>query len=189
MAIENNKGSSLLNLLKVAIENDTKLREQYHVGDKFRFIRDRLNALFTHLEENLKEAQETTTEKTSLPLADETLIYVYLFNVQGTIFKTWEKMLNPSVFYEYSINRPIYENQKDVEAIIRSKKNKAQHGYLTIAIKKEDLLPTEGSKDMMGHPLVRVREGSLNTDKLIAFTHGGHEYVWDDENHELKRKD
>ena len=55
---EKEREKKLLELLRGAIEQDTKLREKYKVGEKFRFIRDRLEALATRLQEQLNTAEQ-----------------------------------------------------------------------------------------------------------------------------------
>ena len=82
------------------------------------------------------------------------------------------------MFYEYSVNRPIYTDKAAVENYIRSKPNRIQNAFATIAIKKIDLLPSpEVVKDSLGNTLVKVREGSLKFEKLFSFTHNNQEYV------------
>ncbi len=60
-----------------------------------------------------------------------------------------------------------------MEANIRGKQNKAQHGFITIVIKKADILPvpagTEPAKDVIGNPVYKVKEGSLrfNTSGFV----------------------
>jgi hypothetical protein len=101
-------------------------------------------------------------------------------------------MLAPSVFYEYSVNRPIYADKASVEAFVRSRPNKVQHGYLTVAIKKQDILPPspglEPQKDQVGNPLIKIREGSLLFKKMIAFIHQGHEYTLDEAGHMVRKQ-
>lgn len=161
-----------------AVQLDKELRDQYKMGDKFRFIRDRLEALRLHVEEELKALQKTIESKTDTLAEDEVLVYVYIFNSQGIVFQTWQKMVSPSVFYEYSVNRPVYTNQAHVETFIRSKANKAQHGYISIAIKKSDIIlaPAETTKDSIGNPLIKIKEGSLLFNKMFSFFHQEHEY-------------
>ncbi|MBV9575647.1 MAG: type IVB secretion system protein IcmQ [Gammaproteobacteria bacterium] len=172
----------ILRLIQEAVKQDNELRAQFQVGEKFRFIRDRLHALLARVEENLNTLQKESEQKTVELLEDEALVYVYLFNAQGLILKTWQKMVNPSVFYEYSINRPIYSDKAAIESYIRSKTNKIQHAYLTVAVKKANILqPVEGAeplKDPLGNPVVKVREGSLTFDKLVSFTHNNTEYLF-----------
>jgi hypothetical protein len=171
----------ILQMVLDAIQQDQELREKFQVGDKFRFIRDRLNALKQRVEEALNAIQQEIEKKTDQLAEDEVLVYVYIFNAQGLVFQTWQKMLTPSVFYEYSVNRPIYADKNFVEAFIRSRPSKAQHGFLTIAIKKSDVIPppagTEQQKDQVGNPLIKIREGSLRLNRLFSFTHQGNEYT------------
>ena len=101
----------LLQLIREAVQQDTELRGKFQIGDKFRFIRDRLNALLATLEESLAEIQQKSEKKVETITGHETLVYVYLYNAQGIVMQTWQKMLNAAVLYEYSVNRPIYSDR------------------------------------------------------------------------------
>lgn len=190
---DNEQKIKLLQLMQTALQQDQILRDQYQIGDKFRFIRDRLFALHKQIEETLSEFQQTIQHKKNEIAEDEMLVYVYLFNAQGVITKTWQKMLTPSVFYEYSVNRPIYLEQSAIESYIRSKKNKLQHGYFSIIIKKSDVIATPpllpSPKDVIGNPIIKVREGSLDFMKFVSFTHHGHDYVLDETGALVKREE
>lgn len=186
----NEQKEKLRELMQAMLAEDKALREKHQIGEKFRFIRDRLNALATRVEEGLGLLDKEEIEVTDVILEDDAVVYVYLYNAQGLVLKTWQKMLNPAVFYEYSVNRPIYTDKAQIDAFIRSRPNKVQHGYLAIAIKKQDILPAEEGesfKDAIGHPLIKVREGSLRFERLIAFAQNGHEYTVK-ENGEFEKK-
>ena len=58
MPVNKEDKEKLLKLVKDAIKQDESLREQFQIGDKFRFIRDRLHALLTRVEENFVTAEE-----------------------------------------------------------------------------------------------------------------------------------
>jgi hypothetical protein len=179
MPENNDLKEKLMTLIREAVAGDKKLREEYQMGDKFRFIADRLAALSMRVEENIAALQKKAEKITGETLVeDETLVYVYLYNTHGLSLQSWLKMLNPSVFYEYSVNRPVYAEKKDIEAYIRTKVNKTHHGYLTVIVKKTEILPAgaELQKDTLGNPLIKVREGSLKAEKLISFSHNGHDY-------------
>ncbi|WP_172621964.1 type IVB secretion system protein IcmQ [Aquicella lusitana] len=173
----------LLKLVRDAVEQDKMLREQYQIGDKFRFIRDRLHALLARIEESVAISQKESEIKADKLAEDEELVYVYLYNAQGLALQSWQKMLNPAVFYEYSVNRPIYTDRSAIDAFIRSKTNKAQHGYITVAVKKSNILKIQDAslKDPIGNPLVKVKEGSLSPGRMFAFTHNGQNYILDEE--------
>jgi hypothetical protein len=167
----------LLHFVRLANQQDTELREQYNIGDKFRFIRDRLQALLKHVEESLASEEADAEPRDESLAVDEVFVYVHLYNAQGLVLQTWQKMVSVGVLYDHSINRPIYTDKSHVDAFIRSKSNKAQHGYLSIAVKKITIQATEDLKDAFGNPIVKVKEGSLLFDKVIAFTHNGVDYV------------
>jgi hypothetical protein len=167
----------LLHVVRLANQQDTELREQYNIGDKFRFIRDRLQALLKHVEESLASEEADDQPRDESLAVDEVLVYVHLYNAQGLVLQTWQKMVSVGVLYDHSINRPIYTDKSHIDAFIRSKSNKAQHGYLSIAVKKATIQATEDLKDAFGHPIIKVKEGSLLFDKVAAFTHNGIDYV------------
>lgn len=167
----------LLELVKNAISQDQALRDQHKIGEKFRFIRDKLNTLLQRVETDINALKLEEESKLTVLAPDEVFVYVYLFNAQGLVFQTWKKMVNASVFYEYSVNRPIYGDLSHVEANIRSKSNKNQHGFITVAVKKENILSAAETKDSLGNPVIKVKEGSLHFDRFLSFTHNGHEYV------------
>lgn len=178
----------LLQLMHEVIRQDTELREKFKIGEKFRFIRDRLKIVFNRVEENLTALKQEMEKQEKIVSEDETLVFVYLYNTQGMVLKTWQKLLNPAVFYEYSVNRPIYPEKSSIETYIKNKANKSQHAFLTIVVKKKDILASSDTmKDSFNHPLVKVREGSLNFNKMISFTHAGNEYIVN-ENGEIAKK-
>ncbi len=179
MANDNKDQKELLKLIQDAIKQDQELREKFEIGEKFRFIRYRLQALQSSLEDSLRALQQEEDKQTNVVSEDEVLVYVYLYNAQGVILQTWQKMVSPSVFYEYSINRPIYSDKANIESFIRSKPNRQQHAYLTIAVKKSNILPSDHTQDPLGHPLIRVKEGGLVFNRLIDFHHNGNDYTVD----------
>lgn len=181
---EKEQKQKLLALVREAIARDDALREQYQVGEKFRFIRERLHGLLERLEK-LALVEELAEKKRVTEMAsDEMPVFVYLYNAHGLTFKSWQNMLSQKVFYEYSVNRPIYSQQLHIEELLRGKANKLQHGYLVFFVKKTDILSpvTETSpKDALGNPMIKIREGSLRTDKFVVFVHNLHEYILDAE--------
>jgi hypothetical protein len=179
--VTNDLQEKLLQLLRTALQEDKKLREDYQIGDKFRFIRDRLQALLTEVEHHIASITAKTTQSAKSLAADETLVYVYLYNAHGIALQSWQKMLSASVLYEYSVNRPVYTDKTFIETFIRHKASKSQHGYLAIAIKQQDLFTLEGLKDNLGNPLVKVKEGAFKIERVLSFFHNDKEYELDTE--------
>lgn len=180
---ENNQETrnKLLQLVSETIAEEKALREKYQIGDKFRFIRDKLALLQAKVDEGLQEIDAAKPLGPSALAADEALVFVYLFNAQGLVASTWQKMLHSSVYYEYSVNRPIYMSKDHIESFIRSKPNKVQHGYLTVAIKKDLILPaladSPALKDINGNELIKIKEGSLHFNRVIAFRYNDADFT------------
>ena len=182
----------LLGLVREAMRLDGELREKFNVGDRFRFIRDRLKALLAHTEEHVAELQKKTEQKQSRLGENEVLVYVHLFNSQGMVLQTWQKMVVTSVFYDHSVNRPIYADKETIESFIRSKTTKAQHAFLTIAVEKTALIKSDEAaqpKDTIGGLLIKVKEGSLKFNRLVAFTHNGHDFIVNENGELIKKKE
>ncbi len=168
----------LIQLIQEMIQHDQDLREKYSVGEKFRFVHDRLQGLLTHIESQKNAQQVKIQSATAEDNTNQVLVYVYLYNAQGTLLRSWSPMLTPKVFYEYSVNRPIYTEKNFVDSLIKGKSNKQQHGYLVVRVKPEDIISTAESaiKDNIGNPVIKVREGSLRFENLVLFSHNGQNY-------------
>jgi hypothetical protein len=178
----------LIELIRETIEHDNSLRKKYDIGDRFRFVRDRLHALLDQLEKHAKASEPPREKEAGGGLAeDEAVVYVYLYNAQGILIQTWKNMLIPKLFYEYSINRPIYGKKDEIEQLVRTKVNKVQHGYLAVVVKKNSIIPTD-VKDAFGGQIIKVKEGSLHLDRLVAFTHNDIDYTVNDEGDIIKKK-
>lgn len=180
---EKEKHQALIDLVRQVVDQDNVLRLKYEVGDKFRFVKDRLHELLQHLESEQPILANDKKETTTLLAEDEVLVYVYLFNAQGVVLRNWMNMLVPKVFYEYSVNRPIFLDKSSVESLLRSKANKVQHAYLTVAIKKSDIIGelSDGSRQ------VKVREGALQSNKLLTLTHNDQDYYINADGELVKR--
>lgn len=180
----------LVTLVRKAIECDEALRVKFEIGDKFKFVRERLKEVLTHLESERNASSVVKKEVNRSLQEGEVAVYVYLYNAKGVVLRNWMNMLTPRVFYEYSVNRPIYADKTEIEAMLRAKTDKQQHAYLTIAVKTTDVLQSAVEtlkKDSLGNPLIRVREGSLKVDRLLTFTHNGNEYTLSPEGEFIKK--
>lgn len=167
----------LTELIRDAVAQDKLLREKYQIGDKFRFVRDRLVALLDQLEKQAEQNAQAEKDAEFAVTEHEVLVYIYLYNSQGASLPTWLNMLTPKLFYEYSVNRPIYLEKAPVEALIRSKPKPLQHAFLTVAINQKDIIQNDSiPKDVLGNVVVKVKEGSLRFERLLSITHNDQDY-------------
>lgn len=174
---QKNPEQKILELIQEAITLDEELRVKYQIGEKFRFVRDRLKSISEQLE-SLQVSQNVTSGTSNrVSEANELLVYVYLYNAHGINIQSWKKMLTPKLFYEYSVNRPIYGEKGHIESLLRAKTNKMQHAFLEVFVKPEDVISGETQlKDVIGNPILKVKEGSLHFENLLALVHNGVSY-------------
>lgn len=173
------QANKLFEYIEEVTKTDIATREKFGVKDKFRFIRDQLLTLQNLVAANVQTFQQENVKKEDVLAPDDTVIFVYLYNAQGLTIDAWRKMVHPSVFYEHSVNRPIYTEKTRIEYYINRKVNKLQHAYLAVAIKSKDILPDDATgpqKDIYDNPIIKVREGSLKVERVISFTHNGIDY-------------
>lgn len=180
MSDKSESREKLLSILRDALKQDADLRTQLQMGDKFRFVRDKLQALLTSVEEELTILKAETEQPEVVVSEDDVNVYIYLFNSQGLDMQSWRKMVSPDVFYEYSVNRPIYSDKEHIDKFIATKPTRTQHGYLAVSIKKDMILPVDDknkeTKDAIGNVLIRVKEGALKINRVVAFVHNNIEY-------------
>lgn len=172
---EKEQQNKVVELVQQAIERDEALREKYQIGDKFRFVRERLKQLLQQLEAELQIVHQEEKKQQRKLEEGEVPVYVYLYNAKGLQLNSWLNMLTAKVFYEYSVNRPIYAEKSHIHALLKNKADIQQHAYLTFAMNPGDIIQSS-QKDVNGNPVVKVRENSLQFSRFISFTHNGQDY-------------
>lgn len=171
----------LVKLVEETVAQDQKFRETYQVNNKFLFISRKLQNLLTELHDKVKVIDSASSKHSFLLGQDEVLVYVYLYNAQDVSIQGWQALLTPQAFVDYSINRPIYRERSEIEYLIKSKANVLQHAYLVVAIKQTDIVESlaDGStpmKDLIGQSLLKIRDGSLQLNRVHSFVHNQIEY-------------
>lgn len=105
------------------------------------------------------------------------LVYVSIYQSDPLNMIKWENTLK--TIREYSITRPIYSSKAHVEEAIRSKQGSFNEGYVSVYIKKEDVIPPYAGKkveDRWGHELLTLRDGSLLPINILEFVHNDRKY-------------
>lgn len=176
------KKRNLYREIETLVNKDKARRKELGIGDRYKAISSRLEALLQYVHQAVSlPKQETAPERASSVLSDEQqYVFIHLFNAKGKILSRWEAMLSPRQLGEYSVNRPVYAEQGQVEAYIRSRPNDDEHAFLMMKIEKSDVL--RGSNvtdnyDPLGHPLLKLKERALKEQGLIYFFHKGVCYI------------
>lgn len=99
-------------------------------------------------------------------------VYISIYSATGTDLQSWERII--ANLSKQMISRPIYENEQDVQALIKSKAKIINEAYVAIGIKEQDILPTSaerGLSDKLGNPLLMLKDNILDLGNVSRFVH------------------
>jgi hypothetical protein len=145
-----------------------------------------LRAIKNKLDSLLREANEVVNEglpQSSIAFKEISKalrpgyvqIYVLLYQFEGNKMQNWQYALRALV--EHSTNRPAYRSEKDIQELIRSKREIEKYGYAVVNIKEESIyIPEKKAFDSQNHEIVSLKEGAINLQNLAGFVHGNKKY-------------
>lgn len=150
------------------------------LGAKLQKIRD-------DVAENLDVGDNNTVMKTSKLLQQATAdrfakmkkLYVALYAFDGSNLQSWERILQH--LPEQVISRPVYENEEDAIASIRSKSNRMNEAYVSIYVDPRLILPQPTEKiavDKLGVQLLGLKTKAINLENIEVFIHQSGTYTF-----------
>ena len=169
----------IIDTMRNAISEEQSLRESLNLGEELGYVPKKLKAILNNLESTLdyRILQSVKSPPWKRAIAeDETLVYIYLYNLNGKHMRNWEKMLVPNAMTEYGFNRPIYQDKEALGKFLDINYNEYCHAHLGVIIKKSDIEDADTYKDPLGQSILRVTEGALKYDNILEFTHMGIPY-------------
>ena len=107
-------------------------------------------------------------------------IFVALYSSNWTNMQSWERILMN--LPKQMISRPIYDNEEDIKALIKTKENKQNEAYVSMYISQGDILklsPDKTPVDKLGKSLLTLKDKSLTLDNINRFVHvsGIYQYI------------
>lgn len=108
---------------------------------------------------------------------DQKKVCVALYSSNGKNMQSWEWIVTN--LPRQMISRPIYVEEEDVKAIIKTKENKINEGYVIIYIDEHDILPVDDDKvpmDKLGKPRLLLKDGAFKLNNLDCFVHQSGRY-------------
>ena len=146
------------NFLKVIGKNLREIREEV-LSKMDPTIQDRANA-------NRYQESQLALRK------DQQKVYVLLYSSDGGNLRAWEWIL--ANLPRQMISRPIYVEEEDAKAIIKTKENKINEAYVAVYIGQNDILPVSVDRlpvDKLGKHLLALKDGTLSLDNVDCFVH------------------
>jgi intracellular multiplication protein IcmQ len=154
------------NFLKVIGKNLTDVRDDF------------LNQLGASSHAQLK-AESHLANRIALRSGQQE-IYISLYSADGTNIQSWEKIVIN--LPRQMISRPIYADEADIKALLKTKENKQNEAYVAIYINQFDILPLSADKapvDKLGKTLLSLKDKTLSLDNISRFVHASGVYRYE----------
>ena len=141
------------------------------IGKNLREIRDGFAKQIT--DPNVEKAKITSHLANRIALrTGQQEIFVSLYSSDGSNVQSWERILMN--LPRQMISRPIYADEEDVKALIRTKENKNNEAYVSMYVSQSDILALPADKvplDKLGKPLLTLKDKALTLDNINRFVH------------------
>jgi len=144
------------------------------IGKKLRDARDKFKE-----ELGLDElTADLLTQNHSKQIDNQTTeVYISLYQAEGSSISKWTTVVNSLA--GYNLTRPVYRNETDIQAAIRSKEQQQNDAYVAVRVRNIDIMkpaldmqPT----DKLGHELLILREGAVHLENISRFVHKTGQY-------------
>ncbi len=99
-------------------------------------------------------------------------VYIQIYSSDGKSMHSWEWIV--ANLPRQMISRPIYAEEEDVKAIIKTKEHKINEAYVAFYIGENDILQVHADKvpiDKLGKPRLFLKDGTLKLDNIDFFAH------------------
>jgi len=138
----------------------------------FKGLAGQFRDLQTKLQQGLDQVKNHGTEKLSLDLTPPNMrkVFVLLYLTDGNNLKKWVSLL--SNLSTISIGRPVYQNEQQIQSLIRSKPDARFDAYVAVYVNEKEVIEPLGKiipKDKLGNELLTLREGAIKPQYIIEF--------------------
>lgn len=171
--LNDEQNKAILEALDEAIKNGP--------WDKSNFLRAIGKNLNEIRDDFVKKANARSREqvKTDIYLAsrlalrsNQQEIFVSLYSADGSNLQSWERIIVN--LPRQMISRPIYAEEEQVKALLKTKENKQNEAYVDIYINSTDIIPPHPDKaivDKLGNTLLTLKDKTLHLENISRFVH------------------
>jgi intracellular multiplication protein IcmQ len=108
---------------------------------------------------------------------ENTEVYIALYQSQGGNMNKWQEVVASLV--NYTMGRPIYYNEADVQAAIRLSDRNLNHAYVVVNVHSDAILSDTAElvrTDREGRKLIRLREAAIHLKNIVRLVHATGQY-------------
>lgn len=143
------------------------------IGKKLQHIRDEFkqkqqeDGVYEHSAESLASANQVVDRHAQMQK-----IFIALYAADGANLNSWERVL--ANLPGQIISRPVYAQEEDVIAMLRSKINPTNEAYASFYVEPNYILEKLAEKittDKLGKPLMTLKDKAIKLEHLDRFVH------------------
>jgi intracellular multiplication protein IcmQ len=141
------------------------------IGKNIKDIRDKFAADIRAIEESHLQISAPSSG-TTVDYSGMKEVFIGLYSSDGTNLQSWTRILLN--LPRQVISRPVYENEVDVKAMIRTKENINNEAYVAVYIKQSDIIKVEPDKaavDRLGKHLILLLDNAINLKNIRYVIH------------------
>ncbi|OGT46359.1 MAG: Dot/Icm secretion system protein IcmQ [Gammaproteobacteria bacterium RIFCSPHIGHO2_12_FULL_41_15] len=167
--------------LKVSSMLVQSIDQVIQAGDwqKTLFLRNTIKPLMAVREQALVVQKKLTQEQIQGPAKkqlgeDQIKVFITIYQSQGHNLALWETQLRS--LSSYVQGRPVYSNEEDIRRALRAKLDQVNEAYVVVAIDRTsvmNLINHAERTDRLGHKLLVLMPGALQSENIYEFVHQG----------------
>lgn len=108
---------------------------------------------------------------------ETTEVYIALYQSQGGNMSRWQEVVVSLV--NYTMGRPIYDNERDVRAAIRLNDRNLNQAYVVVKVPSDAILSDTAESartDREGRKLISLREAAIQLKNIVRLVHATGQY-------------
>lgn len=108
---------------------------------------------------------------------ENTEVYIALYQSQGSNMNKWQEVVASLI--TYTMGRPIYYNEPDVQSAIRLNDRNLNHAYAVVKVHKDAILSDTADlvrTDREGRKLINLRESAIQLKNIVRLVHATGQY-------------
>ncbi len=148
------------------------------IGKKIQVLRDDLAAQISKYEETESSSAEYLAHRAHLS-ASHKIVYVSLYSSEGVSIGSWEKII--ANLPRQIVSRPVYEQEADVQNIIKTKEKKINEAYAAFYVDAAAILNVGADKtitDKLGKPMLVLKDNAIVLEHIEYFVHLSGKYQY-----------
>lgn len=150
------------------------------IGKKLKEMRDDLAEKIKKVDESTDISSDDFFAKNVAMRDSLKEVFISLYSLEGVKLQSWEHIV--ANLRRQIVSRPVYDSEDEVINLIKTKEKKINEAYISIFVRKEDVLEIKADKipvDKLGQKLLTLKDNAVSLENINFFKHlsGKYRYI------------